>query len=86
MVFEATYDTFQDRDGARLFETIPNSNRSQLCAVVHSVPDSVEGSELRKFVKQVRRVADEIFVTHLSTNYYASFGDKWDDFVRLMAQ
>ncbi|CBF83684.1 spherulation-specific family 4 protein [Aspergillus nidulans FGSC A4] len=86
VVFEATYDTFQDRDGARLFETIPNSNRSQLCAVVHSVPDSVEGSELRKFVKQARRVADEIFVTHLSTNYYASFGDKWDDFVRLMAQ
>ncbi|KAL4775148.1 Spherulation-specific family 4 [Aspergillus nidulans var. acristatus] len=86
VVFEATYDTFQERDGARLFETIPNSNRSQLCAVVHSLPDSVEGSELRKFVKQVRRVADEIFLTHLSTNYYASFGDKWDDFVSLMAR
>ncbi|KAL4813983.1 Spherulation-specific family 4-domain-containing protein [Aspergillus spinulosporus] len=86
VVFEATYDTFQERDGARLFEAIPDSNRSQLCAVVHSLPDSVEGSELRKFVKQVRRVADEIFVTHLSTNYYASFGDKWDDFVSLMAQ
>ncbi|KAL4755469.1 hypothetical protein BDW72DRAFT_189224 [Aspergillus terricola var. indicus] len=86
VVFEATYDTFQERDGARLFEAIPDSNRSQLCAVVHSLPDSVEGSGLREFVKQVRRVADEIFVTHLSTNYYASFGDKWDDFVSLMAQ
>ncbi|KAL4737830.1 Spherulation-specific family 4 [Aspergillus similis] len=86
VVFEATYDTFQERDGARLFEEIPDSNRSQLCAVVHSLPDSVEGSGLREFVKQVRRVADEIFVTHLSTNYYASFGDKWDDFVSLMAQ
>ncbi|KAL5042650.1 hypothetical protein BDW71DRAFT_200410 [Aspergillus fruticulosus] len=86
VVFEATYDTFQERDGARLFEAIPDSNRSQLCAVVHSLPDSVGGSELRQFVKQVRRVADEIFVTHLSTNYYANFGDKWDDFVSLMAQ
>ncbi|KAL4974955.1 Spherulation-specific family 4 [Aspergillus desertorum] len=86
VVFEATYDTFQERDGARLFEAIPDSNRSQLCAVVHSLPDSVQGSKLREFVKQVRRVADEIFVTHLSTNYYASFGNKWDDFVSLMAQ
>ncbi|KAL5001215.1 Spherulation-specific family 4 [Aspergillus recurvatus] len=86
VVFEATYDTFQERDGARLFEAIPDSNRSQLCAVVHSLPGSMEGSELRQFVKQVRRIADEIFVTHLSTNYYASFGGKWDDFVSLMAQ
>ncbi|KAL4926991.1 spherulation-specific family 4 protein [Aspergillus undulatus] len=86
VVFEATYDTFQERNGARLFEEIPNSDRSQLCAVIHSLPDSVEGGELRGFVKEVRRVADEVFITHLSTDYYASFGDKWSDFVSLMAQ
>ncbi|KAL4901307.1 hypothetical protein BDW74DRAFT_85032 [Aspergillus multicolor] len=86
VVFEATYDTYLERNGARLFETIPDSDRSQLCAVIHSLPDSVEGSDLREFVKQVRRIADEIFITHLSTNYYASFGNKWDDFVSLMAQ
>ncbi|KAL4918811.1 Spherulation-specific family 4 [Aspergillus aurantiobrunneus] len=86
VVFEATYDTFQERDGARLFEEIPDSNRSQLCAVIHSLPDSVEGSELRGFVKQVRRIADEIFITHLSTDYYASFGGRWDEFVSLMGQ
>ncbi|KAL4937057.1 Spherulation-specific family 4 [Aspergillus oleicola] len=86
VVFEATYDTFQERNGARLFEEIPNSNRSQLCAVVHSLPDNVEGKQLRGFVKDVRRVADEVFITHLNTNYYASFGSKWGDFVSLMAQ
>ncbi|KAL4782043.1 Spherulation-specific family 4 [Aspergillus varians] len=86
VVFEATYDLFQERDGARLFEEIPESDRSKLCAVIHSLPDSVKGSELRGFVRQVRRIADEVFITHLSTDYYASFGSKWDDFVSLMAQ
>ncbi|KAL2860797.1 spherulation-specific family 4 protein [Aspergillus lucknowensis] len=86
VVFEETYDTFQERHGAKLFEEIQDSNRSQLCAVIHSVPDSVEGSELRRFVKQVRRVADEVFITHLSTDYYANFGRGWDEFVSLMAQ
>ncbi|KAL4870852.1 hypothetical protein BDV12DRAFT_45013 [Aspergillus spectabilis] len=86
VVFEATYDTFQQRNGAKLFEDIPDSNRSQLCAVIHSVPASVEGAELRRFVKTVRQVAEEIFITHLSTNHYASFGGKWDEFVSLMAQ
>ncbi|KAL5339249.1 Spherulation-specific family 4 [Aspergillus crustosus] len=86
VVFEAAYDTFQQRNGAKLFEAIPDSSRSQLCAVIHSVPASVEGAKLRKFVKTVRQVADEVFITHLSTNYYADFGGKWDEFVRLMAQ
>ncbi|KAL4882771.1 cell surface spherulin 4-like protein [Aspergillus karnatakaensis] len=86
VVFEATYDTFQQRNGAKLFEAIPDSNRRQLCAVIHSVPDRVEGSELRGFVRDVRRVAEEIFITHLSTDYYADFGGKWDEFVGLMAK
>ncbi|KAL5360062.1 Spherulation-specific family 4 [Aspergillus floccosus] len=85
VVFEASYDTFQERDGAEMFKEIPNSNRSQLCAVIHSVPEDVEGSKLRGLVKQVRRVADEIFITHLETDYYASFGGQWKEFVDLMA-
>ena len=84
-MFEATYDTFLERQGADLFRNILDSNRSQLCAVIHSVPDNVEGPELRGLVKRVRSVADEIFITHLSTDYYSSFGDKWDQFVNLMA-
>lgn len=34
VVFEATYDTFQERNGSRLFEAIPDSDRSQLCAEI----------------------------------------------------
>lgn len=86
VVFEATYDTFQERHGAKLFEAIPDSNRSQLCAVIHSVPESVEGSALRSLVKQVRKVADEIFITHLDTDYYANFGRQWPEFVDLMGK
>jgi hypothetical protein len=85
VVFEETYGTFQERHGAKLLTAIPDSNRTQLCAVIHSVPSSVEGSGLRGLVKQVRSVADEVFITHLSSNYYASFGTKWAEFVDLMA-
>lgn len=85
VVFEAAYSTFQKRQGAQLFSNIPDSDRSQLCAIVHSVPDSVEGKSLRSLVKQVRKVADEVYITHLSTDYYASFGPGWAEFVDLMA-
>lgn len=84
-MFEAAYSTFQERRGAKLFTAIPDSNRSQLCALIHSVPDSVEGSELRGLVKEARQVADEVFITHLSSDYYANFGTKWVEFVDLMA-
>ncbi|KUM65669.1 hypothetical protein ACN42_g1426 [Penicillium freii] len=85
VVFEAAYATFQERQGAKLFTNIADSNRTQLCAIVHSVPNAVEGKALRSLVKQVRQVADEVYITHLSTDYYASFGDKWTEFVDLMA-
>ncbi|KAJ5153014.1 uncharacterized protein N7482_009492 [Penicillium canariense] len=85
VVFEETYSTFQQRSSAKIFTAIPDSNRTQLCTVIHSVPDTVEGSKLRSLVKEARKVADEIFITHLSTDYYASFGTKWADFVDLVA-
>lgn len=85
VVFEAAYNTFQERQGAKLFTDIADSNRTQLCAIVHSVPEEVEGKSLRGLVKEVRKVADEVYITHLSTDYYASFGDKWTEFVELMA-
>ena len=55
-MFEETYNTFQTRNGANLFTAIPNSDRSQLCAVIHSVPNSVEGPKLRSLVKEARKV------------------------------
>ena len=85
VVFEGTYSTFQERQGAKLFTAIPDSNRTQLCAVIHSVPNTEEGPKLRSLVKEARKVADELFITHLSTDYYASFGAQWAEFVDLMA-
>lgn len=72
IVFEATYDTFQEHCNAKIFKNIPDSNRSQLCAVIHSVPDSVRGPQLRSLVKQARKVAEEVFITHLATDYVPS--------------
>ncbi|KAB8237078.1 Spherulation-specific family 4 [Aspergillus alliaceus] len=86
VVFEAAYDTFKERNGTKQFEVLPNSHRGQLCIVIHSVPDRVEGSKLRDLVKKLRKTADEIFITHLSTDYYANFGGKWGEFVDWMAK
>jgi hypothetical protein len=33
-----------------------------------------KGKHLRGLVKQVRKVAEEVYITHLSTDYYSSFG------------
>ncbi|KAJ5692216.1 hypothetical protein N7462_001639 [Penicillium macrosclerotiorum] len=85
VVFEETYSVFQERNGATLLAAISDSNRTQRCALIHSVPTSVEGSELRGLVKEVRKVADEVFITHLSSDYYSNFGSKWAEFVDLMA-
>ncbi|KAJ5930605.1 hypothetical protein N7466_006098 [Penicillium verhagenii] len=84
VVFEETYGTFQERHRANMLMPLGDKDRSQRAALIHSVPDSVEGSELRHLVKTVRMVADEVFITHLSTDYYASFGSKWAEFVDLI--
>lgn len=84
IVVEATYDTFLERNSTKQLTAIPNSNRTQRAAVVHSVPDNVEGSKLRSLVKDLRGVADEVFITHLSKDYYASFGGQWSEFVNFM--
>lgn len=84
VVVEATYDMYQERHGTKQLTDIPSSNRTQRTAVIHSVPENVTGSKLRNLVKEVREVADEVFITHLSTDYYASFGSQWSVFVDLM--
>ncbi|KAJ5632895.1 hypothetical protein N7490_009234 [Penicillium lividum] len=85
VVFEETYSTFQERHGASLLMPIRDNDRTQRAVLIHSVPEGVEGSELRHLVQKVRKVADEVFITHLSTDYYASFGSKWAEFVDLMS-
>ncbi|KAJ5738391.1 hypothetical protein N7493_001546 [Penicillium malachiteum] len=83
VIFEAAYTTFQERYQANLLTEIPHG--SQRVAMIHSVPDTLAGSELRDLVQTVRKVADEVFITHLNTDYYASFGPMWAEFVDLMA-
>jgi hypothetical protein len=85
VVFEETYDTFQERVKANVLRDIPDSDRGQRCCVIHSVPDNVIDTDLRDLVKDARVIADEVFVTHLKEDYYAGFGQGWQDFVDLMA-
>ena len=85
MIFEATYDTFQEHNTVAMFDSVPNGYRSKLCCIIHSVPATVTGRKFRRLVKDARKVADEVFVTHLSEDYYASFDSRWGEFVKLMA-
>jgi hypothetical protein len=64
---------------------IRGKDRTQRAVLIHSVPEGVEGSELRNLIETVREVADEVFITHLSTDYYAKFGSKWAEFVDLIS-
>lgn len=84
-MFEETYSTFQERYGANLLTPIRGKDRTQRAAMIHSVPEGVAGSELLHLIKTVRKVADEVFITHLSTDYYAKFGSKWAEFVDLIS-
>lgn len=68
-----------------MLSNIPNSTRSQLCCVIHSVPEHVKGRNFRSLVKDARKVADEVFITHLAQRYYESFDGSWGEFVALMA-
>ncbi|OXV07814.1 hypothetical protein Egran_04418 [Elaphomyces granulatus] len=86
VILEDTYDTFLERQGADMLTNISHGNRSQVCAIVHSAPNfQNNNNQMREFIKQLRGVANEMFVTDLSENYYSSFSGAWGDFVALMA-
>ncbi|PGH17213.1 hypothetical protein AJ80_04922 [Polytolypa hystricis UAMH7299] len=85
VVFEGPYDLFCARWNADIFAGIPPESRSKLCCIIHSVPRDVSGDTLKSLVSDVRSIADEVFITHLSQDYYASFGSGWSEFVNLMA-
>jgi len=85
VIFEADYETFQLRKRANILSSIPNSTRSELCCIIHSVPNDVTGQKLRGLVKDARGIAGEIFVTHRTYQYYESFDDGLWEFVDSMA-
>ncbi|KAL1986696.1 hypothetical protein VTN96DRAFT_5901 [Rasamsonia emersonii] len=86
VVFEDTYETFVQRNNAKMFTNIADGNRTELCVIIHSVPDSIQASALRSLVKDTREVADEVFITHLSSDFYANFDPNMGEFVDLMAK
>ncbi|PGH09661.1 hypothetical protein AJ79_05627 [Helicocarpus griseus UAMH5409] len=85
VLFEATYETFQQRKD-EVFKNLTNHDRSTVCCVVHSVPEDVTGNSLRELVRDARTLANEVFITHLSERYYESFGSRWREFIQLMAE
>ncbi|KAH8694064.1 Spherulation-specific family 4 [Talaromyces proteolyticus] len=85
VVFEDTYATFLQRNDDHVFTQIPNFNRSTICTIIHSIPENVQDAELKSLVGDARKVSDEVFLTHLDTGYYSSFGPNWSGFIDLMA-
>ena len=76
VVFEESYTTYQTKVNS--LTALP-SDREGYSIMVHSVPD-MSTSDLKKFVDQLSNIAEFLFVTDNSNNYYESFGTDWTDF------
>ncbi|KAH0537521.1 hypothetical protein FGG08_005696 [Glutinoglossum americanum] len=87
VVFEETYQTYQLAPSSKTLQdklaSLPYG-RSRYCYLMHSVPKSMGGADLRRLVDGLSKYAGYLFLTDLSDNYYASFGSKWLDFIDAM--
>lgn len=86
LICEAAYSTFRTREVVHALSRLVN-DRSKLSAVVHSLPESIANNttEFNQAVCSLREVAGKVYLTDLDVNYYAAFGDSWDEFVQAMA-
>lgn len=84
VVFEGTYSTYQIygfKDSLASFHSTAKTTRDALGVIIHNLPSTISTTDQERFLGDVRDVAGSIFVTGLSTNYYASFWEGWGAFV-----
>lgn len=81
VVFEESYSVYQTRDKA--LDALPD-HRSDYSFMVHSVPTMAK-ENLKTFVKQLSNLADFLFVTVNTENFYETFGSDWADFVDIVS-
>lgn len=83
VVFEGEYDAYETHNIgqaiASLERRIPTG--TEVACIMHSVPKAIAKWEMEETVQELRKVADSVFITELSADYYSSFGPSWKAFV-----
>lgn len=95
VVFEGTYKTWLSNFSSKALPGSPidrlmsvskrvgmeRLGRINLACIVHSVPMEIARTEMRQLVGQLCRCGRNSFMTDMSENYYAAFGETWAEFV-----
>jgi Spherulation-specific family 4 len=86
VVFEGSYETYETHSLGPAIASLERSitNRAGVACIMHSVPKAIAKWEMDDTVKELRKVADSIFITELSVDYYSSFGATWQQFLEEM--
>lgn len=86
VVFEGGFDTYRAHNlGHAIMELQDGiANRTQLACIMHSLPETIEEGNIKNLVRELRKLAGNVFVTELSVDYYSSFGTSWKSFVAEM--
>lgn len=80
-MFEQSYSRYKAcGDGER--RALASYDRKGCSYILHSVPKG----QMRSVVQDMRRRAEYIFVTELSSKFYESFGPSWSEFIRAMVE
>jgi len=78
--FEDDYTSYQNQVSS--LQSQPNT-RSKYSILVNSVPSMSTGG-LRTYVDGLSRLAEYVFVTDNTQNYYESFGSDWNEFTSVV--
>jgi hypothetical protein len=80
VVFEDSYPAYQTKQAS--LTALP-SNRSAYSLMINSVP-VMDMDNLRQFVNQLSQVAEFLFITNNTKDFYESFGGQWADFTSVI--
>jgi len=92
VVFEGAYSTFQTHSyGAPISVFLANStkinnaiSRDNFAVILHGVPSTLSDGDESTLVNDARKIAGQVFMTGLDTDYYAGFWQGWDRFLQDM--
>jgi len=80
VVFEESYPAYQAKHAS--LESLP-ANRSAYSFMINSVP-IMDVDNLRQFVDKLSQLAEFLFITSNTEDFYESFGRQWDNFTSVI--
>jgi hypothetical protein len=87
VIFEGSYSTYQLHNFSTTipsFRVSSHSDKDSFAVIIHSLPANMSETEQSKLVEEFRDIAGNVFATGLDSNYYSSFWQGWEGFVKEM--